>query len=489
MATISSIGIGSGLDVESIVTQLVALEKQPLTTLTAQATTITSQVTAMADVKSKFASLADVATRISAASAWVARTAASSNTSAATISVTSSAAATSFTLDVDALATKQSVSSPAVTAGSYVGEGTMTFRLGTWSGGAFSAASGSADISVTATATDTVATLAAKINAANPGVVATAFFDGTQDRLLLASKSTGAAAGFRVQVTDTGDSINTDNAGLSRFAFDPETGAFGMASAGITTTYGQDAKARINGLAVTSSTNTLTGNMAGVTVELKATTTTGYGTGSEVKNPATMSISEDVTVAVKNIGDFVTAYNNLYKALADLTKYDAATKTASLFQGDSTVLGMQSVLRSMQQSVSVGSAYSTLSSVGVERQLDGSLTMNTAKLSTAANNGSELQKLFTTNNSENVTNGFALKFASFASGALASSGAVSNKEKALQSKLDVNTKEQTKVNDRAAATEARLRKTYSALDTKMASLNALSTYVSQQVTIWNKSTG
>lgn len=637
MASISSTGIGSGLDVTSIISQLVALEKQPLKSLGLKATAVNAQVSALGDIKSQFSGLTDVATRLSTATAWAARNASSSNSSAATIAVTNAAAATSFTLDVDALAKKQSASSPALAAGGLVGAGTMTFRLGNWTaptgstgdagadntaaatlagtaatalatanstaqtaaddlliatnadtaltaayptagtpegdyaalyktwvsaigandhltpalataeanaklavdnayglltGGqqgtvdalatravattastskgtavaaatastnaaaavtaarpSFTAASGSADVSVTVLATDTVATLATKINAANAGVVATTFFDGTNDRLLLSSKDTGAAAGFRVQVSDTGDSNNLDNLGLSRFAYDPQTSAYGMGSSGISAQYGSDAKARINGLAVTSKSNTLTGNLPGVTIELKATTTTGYGTVTEAKSPVSMSISEDVTLAVKNVNDFVTAYNTLNKTLADLTKYDAGTKTASLFQADSSILGLQSVLRNMLGSISTGSAYSRLSDVGMERQLDGSLKMNTSKLSTAANNGTELQKLFTTDNSNTLTNGFAMKFAALGAGLLASGGAVTNKSKALSDALVRNAKDQTKVNDHATAVEARLRKTYSALDTKMASLTALNSYVAQQVTTWNKSNG
>lgn len=351
----------------------------------------------------------------------------------------------------------------------------------------FTPAAGSADVNVSVSATDTVSTLAAKINAANAGVVAAAFFDGTSDRLQLVSKDTGANAGFRVQVSDTGDGNNTDNAGLSRMAYDPQTGAFGMASSGIAAKYGSDARVRINGLAVTSKSNTLTDNLPGVTIDLKATTTTGYGTVSEVKSPVTMNVSEDVTLAVKNINEFVTAYNALNKNLTELTKYDATTKTASLFQADSSILGLQSVLRNMLGSVSTGSTYRRLADVGVERQLDGSLTMNTGKLSSAANNGTELQKLFTLDTGDNQTSGFALKIARLGSGLLSSGGAVTNKQHALQNVLDRNEKDQTKVNDRAAATEARLRKTYTALDAKMAGLNALSTYVSQQVTTWNKS--
>lgn len=659
MATISSLGVGtSGLDSEAIVTKLVALEKQPLTSLKAKATIEQAKISSFGQIQSQFSALSDVATRIAAASVWSSRVASSSNTGAATITATASTAATSFTLDVDALAKEQSNSSASVALGSAVGAGTLTFRLGTWSGGStdaattnadvaakdalvastaaastaaanaataasataastsasaasaladdntaasdlasaavspeqsayasaysdwvaaitandhstpalqaaesaaltaknnayaamtggeqssadsftatadatdasalkgvalsaatasatataaataasaaaaaavtaansarptFTPAASSSDLAITVTAADTVTTLAAKINAANAGVVATVFRDGTGERLLLRSKSTGADAGFRIQATDA-DSNNVDNTGLSRFAYDPQTAAFGMASSGTPAQNGQDAKARINGLAVTSKTNTLTDNIPGVTITLTGTTTTGYGTVGEVKSPVTMAVREDVTPAVKNVQDFITAYNTLAASLSDMTKYDAATKTPSIFQGDSAVLGLQSILRNMLGSVSTGSTYQRLSEVGIERQLDGSLTLNTAKLSTAANNGTELQKLFTTNNSNTQTNGFALKFSALAKGVLGTGGSVVNKAAALQKDLDRNATEQTRVNDRADAVEARLRKQYTALDTKMSALSALNAYVAQQVTTWNKST-
>ena len=483
MATISSAGIGSGLDVNSIVTKLVDLEKQPLKTLALKATSIQSQITAFGQIQSQFSALTDVATRISDPAAWGARVASSSNSGAATIAVTSAADATSFSLDVDQLALQQSVSSPQITTGTALGAGTLTFRLGTWtgSGASFAPATGSADVNVSISATDTVAAIAAKINAANAGVVATAFNDGTKDRLVLRAKDTGAAAGFRVQSAD---------AALSSLVFDPQNSpGAGMAGTGIPVQYGQDAKARINGLAVTSASNTLTGNIPGVTISLQATTTTGYGTPGEVKAPLTMLIREDVTPAVKNVNDFVTAYNTLNKTLSDLTKYDSATKTAGLFQGDSSIVGLQNILRNMLGSVSTGGGtYQRLSDVGMERHLDGSLTINTAKLSVAANNGTALQKLFTSNNSNTLTNGFALKFRTLGKGVLASGGSVTNEASALQAALARNTAAQTKVNDRAAVVETRLRAQYSALDGQMGSLNALSAYVTQQVTLWNKST-
>ena len=486
MATISSVGIGSGLDVKSIVTQLVALEKQPLKSLQVKATNFQSQVSAFAQIQSEFSALSDVAQRISAPGAWSARTTSSSNTAAATITATSTTAATSFTLDVDALAQVQSVSSAQLGTGQAIGAGTLTLQLGSWTGGGSTfmpAASG--PVKVTVTATDKVVDIAAKINAAGAGVVATAFFDGKQDRLVLRSKETGEAAGFQMKVTKAVNDFSGNEVGLSRLAFDPAAGAFGMAQAGLPVQYGQNAQVRINGLAVTSATNTLENNIPGVTIKLLATTTTNFGPG-ETRSSATMRISEDVTLAVKNVSDFVTAYNTLNKTLTELTKFDSATKTGALFQGDSSVVGLQTVLRNMASSISAGGgAYQRLSDIGLERQLDGSLVIKTPKLSLAANNGTALQALFTTNNNNPLSNGFALKFDALSRGVLASSGAVTNKAAALQREIQRNSDAQEKVNERAAVVEARLNKQYSALDARMAQLTALNAFVAQQVTLWN----
>ncbi|MDO8250926.1 MAG: flagellar filament capping protein FliD [Rhodoferax sp.] len=531
MATISSVGIGSGLDVNSIVSQLVALEKTPLTSLAVKATNVKAQISAFGEIQSQFAALTDVASRISVPSTWGARNATSSNASAATITATGTANAASFRLDVDQLAKVQSVSSGQFTTGAAVGAGTLTLRIGSWTQStdatkaaatvvydaavaalvpdpdnavllaakdaalaaktaldagrpSFGAASGGSDVGISVTSTDTVATVAAKINSANTGVVATAFNDGTGDRLLLSSKETGVVTGFRMQSEDSA---------LAGLVFDPQNKpAVGMATEAVQ--YGQDAKARINGLAVTSASNTLASNIPGVTIKLLATTTAGYdpavptGSTTEIKSPLTMAISEDVTPAVKNVNDFVTAYNTLNKSLTELTKYAVSTKTAGLFQGDSSVVGLQNILRNMLGSSSLGATSQRLSDVGLERQLDGSLTINTAKLSTAANNGTALQQLFTANNSDPLTNGFALKFRDLGKAIAATGGSVHSKAAALQKTLDTNATAQAKVTDHAALFETRLRKQYSALDAQMAQLNALNAYVTQQVATWNKST-
>jgi flagellar hook-associated protein 2 len=608
--------------------------------------------------------LAAAASAISTASAWTARTASSSKDSAATISVDSTAAATSFSLDVDVLATQQSASSATVAAGTAVGAGVLKLQLGTWSGitasqaadalvakykpadtaattstnantaaanawnandaaatqlnilkdttttvtayaaayrewvdaiatndhvtpalqtaedgkltalnnqynllgpddrvavdavtitatqdasvlkgtaitaanalssalatagiapgadpvaaahtaygtavssaqsarASFTAAS-SSEFEFTVSASDTVASVAAAINKANVGLVATPFFDGTQDRLLLKSKNTGEVNGFKLtaNTASSGGTELFDNTDLSRLAFNPSKGAFGGASVGSVIETAVNAKVRINGNAMTSASNTLSNNIAGATITLAATTTTNYNNvgGTESRSPVTMTIKEDVTVAVKNVDNFVKAYNELVASLTDLTKYDAATKTAGSFQGDPAVNGLLSMLRNMVSSTSKsGSVYSYLSDVGivgVKNQLRGQLTVDTGKLGLAANNGEQLRRLFVPDplpdDKIDTVNGFANMFNNLAKGVLASSGQITNKVKALGSEANRNTKEQTKVNDRATAVEERLRKTYTALDTKMAGLTALNSYVAQQVTAWNKSTG
>jgi flagellar hook-associated protein 2 len=120
---ISSLGVGSGLAAEDIVTKLVALEKQPLKALETKATLEKAQISAFGTIQSQFSALSDVATRISSSTGWIGRTASSSNTAAATVTATDSAAATSFTLDVDALALSQSVTSPGIASGGLVGGG------------------------------------------------------------------------------------------------------------------------------------------------------------------------------------------------------------------------------------------------------------------------------------------------------------------------------------------------------------------------------
>lgn len=496
MPAISSLGIGSGINSADIVSKLVALEQAPLNSLANKAKATQNKISVFGQLRSEVSALADAAANMLKPAAWSTRTAVSSNTSAATITATSTADATSFTLDIDALAKAQSNTSGTIASTATVGEGTLSIQIGTWassgSTNTFTAGS-SSSVDISVSSTDTLTTMAAKINKASAGVVATVFNDGTNNRLLLRSKETGAAAGFRVQAKDSTGAAITSNTDLGRFAFDPAAGAFGMADSAQTMTYGADAKARINGLAVTSKTNTLADNVPGVTINLLTTTTTNYGQTTEAKTPVTLTVKEDVTPAVRSIQGFVEAYNKLAGDLSATTKYDSETKTAGIFQGDTVMVSLQGVLRSMINSSGTGSSvYKRLSDVGIQVAKDGtSLTLDTGKLTIAANNGTELQKMFTTDTKNKLTEGFALKFKDFGTSAIDSTnknGTMDRKLSALNKMLSDNNTQQERVGKRVSEVEARLNKQYSALDSKMAGISALSSYVTQQVTQWNRST-
>ena len=197
---ISSQGIGSGLDVNSIVTQLVAIEKQPLKTLQTAASKLQSQVSVYGTVTSQIATFQDAATKVAEESAWTIQKATSSNATAVSVTAGSATVASSLSLDVTQLARVQSFTSVPVTEGTKAASaGTLSIQLGSWSGSAFTGSNTAVDVSISVG--DTVAQIASAINKApNVGVTATRMWDQVNktERLLITSKSTGEAAGFQV---------------------------------------------------------------------------------------------------------------------------------------------------------------------------------------------------------------------------------------------------------------------------------------------------
>lgn len=467
---ISSPGIGSGLDVNSIVSQLVSIEKQPLQTLQTKANTLQTQLSLYSIIKSQVSALGDAATALATNDAWAVYKATSSNTAAVTVTASGTASATSFSLEVTQLARAQTTASRNVTAGSGLGiagdTGTLTIELGSWGSGSFVGAGGAVAVSVNGN--DSLATIASKINTANAGVTATVLSSGGQERLVFRSNTTGAAAGF--QITSAGF------AGLDSLSLTSLTNPTGSTAGMELGQSGLDATAKLNGVAITSATNTLTNVVPGLTMKLSQLTTA----------PVEVLVEQDQESLQKKIQTFADAFSNLNKTLADATRYVPGGKSGAL-QGDSTTVGIQSVLSSVMGSSSTGSSHSWLSEVGLERQADGSLKLNTAKLTTAMADMPNLQKLFTTDNGNATTNGFGLKVRDFARGLIASDGTVTTKSSAISGSITRNSDEQTKVNERAARVETQLRKQYSDLDARLAQLQGLGSYVTAQLAQWNKS--
>ena len=467
MATISSPGIGSGLDVKSIVAQLVALEKRPLTTIKVQAATVQARISAFGQIKSLISTLADAAGKLNSLTTYNAVTTSSSNSATVAASAIGGTAANSFSVKVDSLAKAQATASAALLpVGGALGAGTLRLQLGKWTvvPASFTPQSGVATVDIAVSATDTVTDVASKINGANAGVSATVLNDVSGQRLLLRSSSTGAAAGFQLTVPTDADGNSTDAAGLSRLVV------------GSTIQYGADSNIQINNIPVSSASNTFTNVVSGVTL------TAGTVSATAVD----VVVAPDQSVFKSAIDKFVAAYNSVNQSLNDLTKYDPATKATGLLQGDPTAIGLQNALRGILQSTTAGSAYSRLAEIGITQQLGGDLAVDSTKLGTALANGDEVKKLFKNDNSNTLTNGVALKFNTFSQGLLAVDGLFSSKDASLKRSLDLNAKEQTALNDRVARDETELNRRYSALDVQLSSLNALSAYVTQQVAQWNR---
>jgi flagellar hook-associated protein 2 len=478
MSTISSVGIGSGLDANSIITKLVELEKQSLTSLKAKASVLGAQLSAYGTIKSQVASLGDVAIGLGTAALWNPLSVSSTNAAAVTATATGVPSKASYSVEVQQLARGQSVASAVQATGVAMGTGTLTIELGTWGTGMTGFTPGGSPVSVTVVSGEnTLSSIASKINDAAAGVVATVITDSSGERLSLRSSSTGEVSGFRVQVADD-DATNTDDTGLSRLGFDPQTAAYGMGATSVTTIQALDAKATLNGVPVNSSSNTFASLVPGLSIKVSQVTTAA----------AEVTVSQDIATIKSTITGFVDAFNVLNKTIRENTAYDAAKGEGALFQGDSSTVALGNALRTLVGSVTSGAAYSRLSDLGITMQRDGSLSVNSAKLGTALTSVDGVKAFFTISNTNAAESGFGVKLKTFTQGLLATSGAVVNKTTALQGSVTANTKEQKKVTDRAAAVETRLRRTYSALDGKMASLNALSTYVTQQVAQWNKST-
>lgn len=479
--SISSLGIGSnGIDTASIVSKLVAVENVPVTQMQTQAKGIQTKISDWGTIKSAMASLQDAANALVDPSTWNARTATSNNSAAVTATVSTGALAGNFNVTVNKLATAQTNQSVAITSGSAFGSaGTLSIQLGSWSGNTFAAGSKSA-VSVSVGANDTLATIAKSINAANAGVSASVVTSNGKDQLVLRGANTGAAAGFQITATDsTGTAITDGSSGLGQLTYQTNTagtGTTGMSEAQAA----QDSSATVDGVTVTSNNNTITGAVAGLTLNLLQTTT-----GS-----TQISVTNDSATPTTAINNLVSNYNSLVSTIRTLTAYDPATKTAADLQGDSTARGILTSLRNIVTNKGPsGNTYSTLSDLGIQVQLDGSLAISSTKLSSAMNSSiGTVQNFFMAASSGSSNSGLAMQFGSYTLAANFSTGALTNRTNALQTQLKNKNDAITRAQTQVSAYQARLVAQYTALDSKLATLNATNSYISQQVAQWNKTT-
>lgn len=478
MTTISSLGVGSGLDAESIIKALVSSEKAPIQQLSDEKDTMTTKLSSIGKLKSLASAMRDSADDLADPTLWRTKTLSSADDS--TVSGTVAVGATSgiYNVSVQSLATAQTVtSSQFSSASSTLSAGTLTIQLGTWSsdGSTFTAKSGSTASTITIDASSTSLTaIRDKINDAAAGVTATIVNDSSGARLSIRSTESGAANGFRITASET-TADGDDSTGLSALSYNPA----GTTSEMTLNQSSADAAITINGISVTSTTNTFENVVDGLTL------TAGKVSSSDVA----VTVSDDTDGMEKVVKSFVSAFNDLSKYIKDQTKYDAAAKKASPLQGDGTTVNFQRQLRNIINTTSTASTvYSRLSDIGITMAEDGTLSIKTSKLEAALKKPDEVRKLLATDGSTSASSGFADRFRDLANQVLGPEGSIQLSEDGLNAKIKRNQDRQDELTRRADGYEARLRKQFESLDTTVSKYNSLNSYVSNQMSALAKNT-
>lgn len=437
-STISAAGIGSGLDVTAIVTALVnarkAASQSQIDTKTAAATAQLSGLTALKS------SLSDVSTALAALttdSTYGSYAATLGDSTIGTTSTLTSAVPGQYAVNVTQLATAQKRTSAVYDTKAAIGAGTLTVGVGT----------ASMNISVSATAT--MSDIAAAINSStsNPGVTATVVNGTGGSQLLLSSNKTGVANGYTVS------SSSDSSSGLATFATALNTAG---------TTEAQDAKLSIDGIAATSASNNVSGVLDGVTLNLAKTGST------------TLTVTQDTSKITTAITNLVTAYNAYNTTVTALDAYDSSKGTTGALLGDPLLNSVKRAMSSLMGSSVAGNAYGTLANLGITRASDGSMSVDSAKLSAAlATDPTSVKNLFT------GASGIATKLQTAVTGFVSNNGTIATKVASLNASLTRIDTQQTSLDARMAVYQKMLNTQYTQLDTLVTTLNSTSSYLTK----------
>jgi flagellar hook-associated protein 2 len=487
MATISSAGIGSGLDINGLITKLMAVEQQPLTALATKEAGFQAKLSAYGSLKGAVSALQTAAHALKSSSLYTSMSAKASDSTVASASAVSTAVAGTYGLTVTALAKSQSLATKADfsshTSDISTIDGKIKIELGTFTAGAFTADSTKNPVTIDVTAgSSSLDDIRDQINSINAGVRASVVYVGKNAggtdvyKLALTAKDTGAANSMRITVMDSSDVVLTDNTGLAQLSYDP-TKAAGAGNEFDVKVPAQDAQLSIDGIAITRGSNTITDAITGVTLSLLKESTTN------------LTITKDNASVSAAINTFVKAYNDVNTLAHDLSAYNSDTKTAAVLTGDSGVRSLQTTLRQMI-GYTTGTSTATvrnLSAVGITMQRDGSLEFNASKFDAAvAKSSSDVAALFSDDTT--TSKGVAVRMSTILDAMLASNGLISSRTDGINSSIKDIGKQRDALNLRLTAIEKRYRTQFSALDSLVASMQQTSSFLTQQLASLTKAT-
>lgn len=446
--TVSSPGIGSGVNISSIVSKLIQADfGAQQSQIQGRQSTLNSELSAFGTINSDVSSINDSLTAFTNLTQTY--SASSSNTGVVSVSTQNGAAPGSYSVNVSNLASAQSVASSSYSSPtSTVGTGTLTFQFGSYASGSFAANSGSSPVQVTIdSSNNTLQGVASAINQANFGVSATVVNDGAGYRLALTSK-TG---------TDNQLNITSSDPSLSGLTYD------GSGTGMTQTATAANAQLTINGIAVTSQSNTISDAVQGVSFTLGAT-------GS-----STVSVAPDVNGVTNAVQAFVKAYNSYAQDVNKYASYDSKTKQAGILLGDATLRGLSSQLQNgvVQQISGAPANLSTLMDLGITANADGTLSLDTSKLTAAVN--SDYSGVLTT------LQGAGKQLGSVVSSMTGTNGVITARTNSINQQLTDLQNQLNGLNTRMQQEQQSLMKEYNAMDTLVANLKNTGNYLTQQL--------
>lgn len=382
-------GVGSGLDVKKLVNQLVEAEGAPVKSrLNRKEAEIQSDISALGKFRSAIADFKSSLKGLRQPQDLQRVMAQSSNEEAVEVSASSEAAPGNYEISVKQLAQAHRLSSESFESDlAPVGTGTLTFQLGRYAdeGQKFIP---KADASVKTVEINqensSLRGIVEAVNSAAVGVRASMINDGTGTRIVFTSEGTGEDNAIRLLSSDN-DGNDSDELGLSRLRYDPVRRSQGAGGQGETTGSGasnlfetagaRNAELSIDGIAITSGSNTVGEAIKGLTLTLHEPTSSPVHITSEL----------DKNGIVESVKGFVGKYNELMGVIQSLTGVDSQSGEAGPLAGDASIRSISSQLRRAITSAfgDVNENIVSLSSMGIDTQRNGSLQIDEGELNKA----------------------------------------------------------------------------------------------------------
>jgi len=387
--SISSPGIGSGLDIKAIVDALVKAEISPTKNrLDRQEANLSTQLSALGQIKSALAKLQTSIMKLTDMTQFQALTANVSDSTSLSASITSIDATTgNYQIQIQQLATQQNLASaPFSSSSATIGSGSLTIEFGTYSNNntTFTANPDQQSLTINIIpGQDSLLAIKDAINSSSSTVQASIVQDNSGARLTLMSTQTGQASAMKISVIDN-DGNNIDNLGLSALAYDPTSGVNSLTE----TIAANDSQVYINGLLLTQSSNQLNTAIEGVSLNL-------LKAQPGVTINLAVATNKDQTTAMVN--DFIKQYNDAMTTLNSLTSYNKETKKSSPLQSDSDIRALKFNLSNLvSQPISpLDSPVNSLADLGIKTDNKGLLTLDNDVYNTVlASNPEAIATLF-----------------------------------------------------------------------------------------------